>query len=228
MEKIRRNNVVSLIMNICIVLFTTHCMIETFRTDIVRDPKWFGLSGIHSLRFFTVLSNLFVAIVGIVIIVYAIKNLIHDTNNYPKWLTLLKHISTTAVTLTFVTVVFFLAPTYVTMGYSYFDMFTGNNFYMHLVTPLLAIISFVLFEPLHQVTTKNNFWVLLPVALYSIMYFVMVVLVGEENGGWADFYNFTFGGHNWAIPLSATGMLLVTFGLGFLLLKLHNKANKKM
>ena len=33
-----------------------------------------------------------------------------------------------------------------------------------------------------------------PVVLYGAVYFIMVIGVGKENGGWQDFYNFNAGG----------------------------------
>ena len=53
-------------------------------------------------------------------------------------------------------------------------------------------------------------FILLPV-LYSILYFYEVVIVGAENGGWADFYGFTFGGNNKLVPFSCIGMYLATY-----------------
>ena len=76
---------------------------------------------------------------------------------------------------------------------------------------------------MNKVTFKKSLWALLPVALYAILYTTMVVFVGKDNGGWPDFYNFTFGGHSYLIPISAIGMLLLTFGISVLLYRLHNK-----
>ena len=223
MERTRKYNVVSLIMNLLIVFFTVESVLYSFRNDIVRDPDWFGFEGIHSLRFFTVLSNIFVAIAALLMIIHNVKNLIHDTYDYPEWLIVLKHVATTAVAVTFTTVALLLAPSYAIVHKGYFTLFLGNHIYMHLLSPVLAIISYIFFECAKPVSIKQTLLSLLPVALYACLYITMVIFVGEANGGWPDFYNFTFGGHKWTIPLSAIGMLLVTFGLSTLLAKLHNK-----
>ena len=228
MEKVRKNNVISLIINICIVFFVGISFFDGFRQDVIRDPDWLGFEGIHSLRFFTVLSNLFVAISASIMIVYNIKNLVHDTNYYPSWLIVLKHTATSAVTLTFVTVVLLLAPSYAIVGKGYFTLILGNHIYMHVLSPVLAIISYVFFERSYFVKFKQTLWALLPVFLYAILYTTMVIFVGEANGGWPDFYNFTFGGHSFVIPFSIVGMLFVTFIISFLLAKWHNNnLNKK-
>lgn len=223
MENLRKRNVASLIINLLIVVLTIESLIDGFRTDIIRDPDWFGFEGIHSLRFFTVLSNIFVAISSSMMIAFNIKNLVHDTNVYPKWLVTLKHMATSAVAVTFVTVALLLSPTYAIIGKGYFTLFLGNHVYMHLLTPILAIITFVFFECSHHIGLKNSLLAMVPVGLYAILYMTMVVFIGEANGGWPDFYNFTFGGNNWVIPFSIIGMLLVTFMISLLLAKWHNK-----
>jgi len=205
------------------VAFTIDAFYYSFRTDVIRDEFWFGYTGIHSLRFFTVLSNLFVMIVCFMLLIYNIKNIVHDKYEFPKWLITLKYISTTAVSLTFLTVVAFLAPTFAVIGKGYFTLFEHNNFFMHFLTPVLAFTSFVFFERNQKLPFKQTWLAILPTTLYAIVYTTMVVFVGEANGGWADFYNFTFGGHMWVIPISASVILLVTFGLGVLLRVFHNK-----
>ena len=223
MKKMRIHNIVSLVCNLLIVVFTLDAFYYSFRTDVIRDEFWFGYTGIHSLRFFTVLSNLFVMIVCFMLLIYNIKNIVHDKYEFPKWLITLKYISTTAVSLTFLTVVAFLAPTFAVIGKGYFTLFEHNNFFMHFLTPVLAFTSFVFFERNQKLPFKQTWLAILPTTLYAIVYTTMVVFVGEANGGWADFYNFTFGGHMWVIPISASVMLLVTFGLGVLLRVFHNK-----
>jgi len=223
MENIRKKNVISLIINLAIIFFTIESVWYSFRTDVIRDPDWFGFEGIHSLRFFTVLSNIFVAISSFVTIIYNVKNILSDSYNYPSWSTILKYVSTSAVTVTFTTVAVLLAPTYAIVGKGYFTLFVGNHVYMHLLTPILAIITFSFFETSKKIEFKKSLLGLLPVILYSVIYITMVIFIGKENGGWPDFYNFTFGGHNWVIPFSVIGMLLLNFCICIILAKCHNK-----
>ena len=223
MENLRKKCIASLMMNMAIIFFTVVSEIESFRLDVVRDEMWFGFTGIHSFRFFTVLSNVFVAVVAVLLIVHNIKNIVHDTYEYPEWLITLKHTATTAVTITFLTVLLFLAPSFAIAGKGYFTLFLGTHIYMHLLNPVLAVLSYVFFESRHNITLKKSLYALLPVAIYAVIYTTMVVFVGEANGGWPDFYNFTFGVHNWAVPISAIGMHLVTFIISLVLSKWHNK-----
>ena len=62
---------------------------------------------------------------------------------------------------------------------------------------------------------------LIPVLIYSVLYYVMVVVVGEENGGWNDFYGFLTRLPMW-IPLTA--ILPLTFLIGTGIRVLHNRS----
>lgn len=212
-------NICALLINFAIVLFTIDSIAYNFRSDILRDPQWFGFTGFKCLRFFTNLSNIFVAIVAVMIIVFTIRNLIKDQYDFPKWLINLKFVATTAVTLTFVTVVLFLSPLFAINGHGYFSLFMHNNFFLHFLTPVLAIISFVLFERKEPINFRTTFFAIIPTFVYGIVYIIMVVFLGW----WPDFYGFTFGGRMWAAPISAVAMLLATFIIALTLRFFHNK-----
>lgn len=228
MERNRIFNVLSLIFNLSIFYFTANGMWYNFRTDVIRDDAWFGYTGFKSLRFFTVLSNVFVTVVAIILVIYAIKNLLNDKYDLPKWLVYLKFVSTTCVALTMFVVIVYLSPVAAANGKGYFSLFTNNNFFMHFLTPVLAICSFVFCEHAERIKFSSTWWTLLPVVVYGIVYFVMVVLVGEANGGWVDFYGFTLGGRYWFIPIAATIVFAITFALALLLRLSHNKYLKKI
>lgn len=222
MKRNRIYNILSLLCNLSILYFTIDGFWYNFRSDVVRDDAWFGYTGFKSLRFFTVLSNLFVAAVAIFFVVKTIKNLIQDKYEFENWLVNLKFVATTCVTLTFFVVVAYLSPVAAANGKGYFSLFTNNNLYMHFLTPVLAMISFVLFEHNQKLKFKNSFLTLVPVLLYAIVYFVMVVLVGEANNGWADFYGFTLGGRLWFAPISAVVVILIALILANILRLCYN------
>ena len=67
----------------------------------------------------------------------------------------------------------------------------------------------------------DSFFALIPVFIYTCLYFIMVVVIGEENGGWDDFYGFATHLPVW-IPL--TVILPLTFGIATVLRLLHNRA----
>lgn len=211
MKKERIYNTLSLVCNIAILFFTAYAVSNYFRADVIHNSEWYNFVGFQCLRFFTEISNILVAISGLIIIGFNIKNLFCDEYKYPKWVLKIKYVGTVSVTLTMATVILFLAPGSALVGKGFFSFFSGGSFFTHLVNPLLAIVSFVFFERIEGFSFKNTFLGMIPTVLYGIVYFIMVVAIGEENGGWPDFYNFTFGGHVLAMTISIVAMLAATY-----------------
>lgn len=133
-----------------------------------------------SFRFFTVLSNLFCALTALVLL------LLELFGNMPAWAVVLKYMGTAAVTVTLLTVFLFLLPASRSIEGL---LGTWSEIIMHVVTPILAILSFLGFE-----NEGLSPWViplgLLPVALYGWLYLDRVVI----RGTWADVYGFNKNG----------------------------------
>ena len=60
---------------------------------------------------------------------------------------------------------------------------------------------------------------LIPVGIYAALYFVMVVLIPKEMGGWDDFYGFATKMPLW---ISVTLIMPLTFGIATLIRLWHN------
>lgn len=99
-------------------------------------------------------------------------------------------------------------------------IFTGSRFFLHGVCPLLSIIALGFFISDHKITLKESFWSLAPVFVYACVYAVMVLVIGEENGGWADFYGFATRISPW---ISCTVLFPVTYAIAAGLRLWHNK-----
>ena len=117
----------------------------------------------------------------------------------PHGVWLLKYLGTASVTVTFLTVMVFLGPT---MGYK--SQLEGWSFYLHVIGPLLAIISFCFLERIWPLSCVVALLGLLPVLLYGILYLYKVVITKQ----WEDFYGFNKNG-KWKISFSA--MVIGTF-----------------
>lgn len=163
--------------------------------------------GLFSLKFFTNLSNLFN---GAVCLVYAFRLLGSGwvTRRLKTW----KLAGTAAAGLTFTTVMGFLGPVF---GYQF--MFNGPNFFLHLLLPVVSMLSFVLLERDTRIPFRNTLWAMVPVALYAVGYLTNVLVQGV--GDWPDrhdFYGFLMWG--WPVGLGiAAGLMLVTWLLAILL-----------
>ena len=144
------------------------------------------------LRYFTALSNLLCAAAALVVALCRLGG------DLPYAAAVLKYVGTVTVSITFLTVVFFLGPT---LGYKL--MFSGPDLWLHLVCPALAIVSYALWDkpdmPLSAVLLG-----FLPVPIYGAVY-IYRVLFAPETRRWKDFYGFNRGG-KWPLSLSIMGL----------------------
>ncbi len=185
-------------MNAAIFLLTAFLTARFF----YRNAVWRLKNGIGAFKYFTVLSNVFCAAAALLMCLAPAR----------EWVWTLKYVGTAAVTVTMLTVVFFLGST---LGYR--KLFTGTDLFMHLVTPLLAIVSFCLLER-RGLRFSTALLGVLPVLLYGGLYLYKVLCAPPEKR-WEDFYGFNRGG-KW--PISYAAMLLGAFAVSMVFLLVQN------
>ena len=149
----------------------------------------------RTMKFFTALSNVFCAVCCLTV---AICRMAGDA---PRAVLTLKYMGTVAVTLTLMTVLFFLMPQYGAR-----KMFAGADLWLHLICPLLALLSYFAWDHA-SMPFADMLLGMVPVVLYGLMYLWKVVLCPAEKR-WDDFYGFNRNGR-W--PLSFTGMITGAF-----------------
>lgn len=167
-------------------------------------------------RYFTTLSNIFSAVVSVVLLIIEIVLLAGGKGiaDLPAWAVVLKYVATVSVTVTFLTVMAFLGPIY---GYK--SQLGGTGAWVHAAGPLLAVIAIGFLEKGYALSFWEGFLGMIPTVIYGIVYLYMVVEKGEKNGGWEDFYSFNRGG-KW--PISFSAMMFGTAVICVLLTLLHN------
>lgn len=158
---------------------------------VVKDALCFGR--------FTNDSNILMAITSLIPLVFLFKS------EVPEVVVVLKFVGTVAVTVTLLTVLLFLGPTH---GYD--GMFDGVFLYLHLICPLLSIISLYLPETPKPLPKFAWLYGTLPVVVYGSVYLIMVLITEK----WPDFYGFNRGGF-WYISLPA--MFLCNALLSFIM-----------
>lgn len=199
---------VSLILNLTNFVLTGYVL---FWLLFLRKELAPGEKRSWIFRFFTTDSNILSAVASLVMAISEIPVLSGSRSSIPFWVIVLKFIGTSSVMLTFFTVLFFLGPL---AGYK--ELYKKDGFHMHLVGPLLALTSFVIFEPTDSLPF---FWFLLgatPEFFYALVYLRRVVFLTEANGGWPDFYYFTHNG-KWKLSF----LLMMLAGLAVSLFVLH-------
>ena len=119
--------------------FTAISVIVCIIITIIKNPE--------SFKMFTVQSKLICGIVALIVIAFEILIILKKKEELPHWLKITKMVSTTAVALTLLTVVFYLGFVAVAEGYSYFIMFQNTNICFHLLTlDNLLLLFYILIE----------------------------------------------------------------------------------
>ena len=184
---------VSIIMNMLIVILVIVGTIFMF-TGVTFMPaeKLLEASKIEMFKFYTVDSNILMGIISLIFLIYEKKLLKNEIKEIPKKIYILKLVGTSAITLTFATTAFFLAP-----NYGLYAMYNNTNLFFHLIVPVLAIISYIVFEK-HENKYKYAIFGIIPMFIYSIFYTINV-LIHLNDGGLTfkyDFYGFLQGNIN--------------------------------
>lgn len=190
----------SIAINLALFAVTFALVLRCFR----KDGQWILRRGLSAFRYFTVLSNVLCAVAALALAACQLGG------DAPRGAILLKYVGTASVAVTMLTVLLFLGPT---QGYR--EMLRGENLYMHLLGPLLAILSFCFLEKV-DMSFGEALLGLLPVAAYGVLYLEKVIFAPEERR-WEDFYGFNRGGR-W--PLTFAAMLLGTFTVCMVLWRL--------
>ena len=170
----------SAVINEAIVFFTVLAMYALVRrTPQGKMPENF--------RYFTVLSNLFCALTALILLIFELFG------TMPAWAVTLKYMGTVAVTVTILTVYLYLLP----VSRSLEGLLnTWPETIMHLITPVLAIVSFLCFE-----SEGLSAWIiplgLVFVLLYGWLYLNRVVVAKA----WPDIYGFNKDG-KWKLSFS--------------------------
>lgn len=172
----------------------------------ITEGGMLSMPGVFSLKFFTVLSNLFN---GFVCLAFAIARM---RGRVTPRMQLWKLMGTTAVGLTFLTVMVFLGPVF---GYG--GMFLGGNLWLHLLLPVISILSYLTFDSDVPLTKRSTLWAVAPMLVYAVGYLGNILIQGV--GDWPDrhdFYGFLLWGWGPGIVIFL-GLILLTWLLALVL-----------
>lgn len=155
-------------------------------------------------RLFTVNSNTLSAFGAALLIPYAIEGIRNKRFAVPFWLTMFQYSGTICTTLTMAFAFAFILPA---KGAA--TAFTGMNFWLHLLCPIMALVLLFSTESRLHITVEDSMKALIPFCLYALIYIFNVVLVGENMGGWRDIYWLTK-----FLPAEFSGPLMFMLGFG--------------
>ena len=194
------------------------CVGVTMNLVTIFDEN-FDHMGIRTFCMFTVDSNILAGLTMLLCIPYTIDGLRTGYYHLPNWVVVLMHVSVTAVSLTFLVSLCILSPVK-----GFVLIFTGSRFFLHGLCPVLSIVTFCCFIKSHLIRLRESFLALIPVFIYAMVYLVMVVFIGEERGGWNDFYGFATRIPIW---ISLVAIMPLTYGIAALLRLGHDSCCKR-
>ena len=185
----------------------------TMNLTTIYDEN-FDHMGIRTFCMFTVNSNLLVAVGMGIVFPYTVDGLRKNNYHLPNWVVDVLFAGVTCVALTFLVSLFVLSPVK-----GFVLIFSGSRFFLHGVCPILSIIAFCFFITDHRIQAQETLLPLIPVLLYTYVYIIMVVVIGQKRGGWNDFYGFATRVRVW-IP--ALLIVPITFSIALGLRVCHN------
>lgn len=184
---------------------------------------------LSTIKTFTVLSNIYLTITAVMSAIFYLLSLRKNIDLTPRWMPFLKLTSNTTTTLTLLTVIFFLWPI---SGFDTEAMFGKACLFLHLLTPLAGLASYIFFEKKKNIKMPMPLLSLIPVILYATFYIIAVFSGGDANVLERDFYSFAHSPNVAHIDyirsmISITAMLVGTFVISLVISILSNKFNSR-
>lgn len=215
---------IALTLNSIILAFGILGTFFTF-ADVKITMSFGTASGVDSLKYYTVLSNIAATFLSGVAIVYEYRLLKGKIMKFGKTFLVCKFSATVCVSLTFVIVMLYLAPF---NPDGFFAMFTNSNVFFHFLIPILSVVVFVFYEKGSALEFKYTFYSVFPTIIYGTAYAVNAAL-NTANGEVIpehDWYRFFYGGTTTAVILYAV-ITVLCYSISFLLWKANGKRHVK-
>lgn len=206
------------ILNVCIFIlevFAILWMMSGINSGVLSSAR------LAMFRYFTVDSNILMGIFALIAAIDQWRVLRGKKPDMSVACYVLKLVGTVGVMLTMLVTIFFLAPT---MGATYgvLSLFAYSNFFLHLLNPVLSIVTFLAFERTRKIAFGHTFTGIIPLVIYAI-YYTAAALAHTQDGVIArgyDWYGFFFLGVKSAfivLPL----IIAITYGISVLLWRLN-------
>jgi len=182
MKKIK----ISFVFNLLIFGLTVMASTMMFyRYHFMGEEVILEASGFNIFKYFTVDSNILNGIISLLFAIEEYKLMKGKIKTISNKYYVAKLVGTVGVTLTFLTVFFYLGR----ISESGVGAFLQNsNLFLHLIIPVLSIITFVLLEYGKDIKFKHVFLGIVPMVIYGI-YYVINILVHMENGKVSPLYD---------------------------------------
>ncbi|MBR4262652.1 MAG: hypothetical protein IKQ35_04750 [Bacilli bacterium] len=148
---------VSIILNVLVVIF-----------EIVGFMISINTNNCISIEYFTEDSNILALFASSLYLFFVINK-----KKIPKWLSILKYIAAVCLTVTFLVVLFILAPMY-NFNYYYFLLY-GTMLFHHFICPIIFVVAFTCFDKVKIVESDKKYGIG-TVVLYAIVLIILNIL----------------------------------------------------
>ena len=172
---------ISFVLNILtfFLVFRGIVVMLTVGTEVLGD------NSLVVFKYFTFQSNLFMGIVALIFAIFQFLIIKRRIEKIPHVLNVFLHVGVTAVALTFIIVILFLAP-----GYGFDLMYQQANLFFHALVPIVAMINYMFFMKDAKIRFIQTLFAIVPCFLYGIVYFAVVVSNNAYGNIDIDFYMF--------------------------------------
>ena len=207
----------SFVLNVLIVVlvFIGIKVMMSVNSDALTAGSW------EAFKYFTFQSNILIGIVAGIYAYFQWQIMHKKRDKIPHVLLVFNHVAVTAVGLTFVVVVAFLAP-----GYGFDKMYNNANLFYHALVPLTAIINFLFFEKEAKIKFKETLFAIIPSFAYGVVYFIVVASQNAYGDLSIDFYAFGKDGP-FIGALNFLAVMAIAYTLGLFLYFINNLCFKK-
>ena len=195
------------------VLVTVLCSLYGIVGSIVLYTEN-GLTVPELFRWFTTNTNCLTACAACMIIPFAVEGIRKKHFTYPKWVASLHYSGVVCAALTMVFSIAFMS------WVDPYQAFGGYNTYLHIICPILVLAAFFLVESGRRYSLRDALAACIPAVIYMVVYFIEVVVIGKENGGWEDMYRVMEFMPFWLAWLAAVSL---TICISLLVRRLYNR-----
>ena len=147
-----------------------------------------------SMVYYTQDSNIFLGISSLIYVIAACLAIQNRTYVVPLWVQRLKYLSISCIAVTLFVVIFILAPMASSIGGIRWLLFSGNMLYQHFLSPVIAIIGFLLFEKYPELAFRTTWIALIPTLIYaSVIYPLNILAVVDGPYPFLQVHNMSVG-----------------------------------
>ena len=172
-------------------------------------------------KYFTFQSNVYMGIVAFIYAYYQYLILKGKKENIPHVLNVFYHVGVTAVALTFMVVILFLAP-----GYGFDKMYNYANLFFHALLPIFAMANYMFFNRECRIRLIDTLFAMIPSILYGIVYFIIVASLNAYGDIKYDFYMFGKDGP-WIGALNFLAVIAIAYAMGLFVFFINRLVFKK-